>query len=133
MQFSGVPDPMDELRARVQTIAFPVMGPTPQRTGEYHGAFGLSDGHDSNGLSEQSVSISYTLWRNSDDREDPGDLADLDEQTRASLDLETTWNQADLLRKQFTKSRPKTIFVLIRRFGISEHGSLDCEPVLVGA
>lgn len=73
MQFAGVlppdaPDPMDELRARVRTMAFPVMGLLPQPTVEDHGSFGLSDGRDSNGLSHQSVSISYTLWRYPDTR-----------------------------------------------------------------
>jgi hypothetical protein len=119
MQFAGVvhpdaPDPMDELRARVRTMAFPVMGLTPQPTVEDHGSFGLSDGHDANGLSEQSVSISYTLWRNPDDRADPANLADLDEQTRASLDHEPPWPRPAWLVEGAQRMRYPQLWEVVR-------------------
>ncbi|GAA1800466.1 hypothetical protein GCM10009749_05410 [Agromyces neolithicus] len=119
MQFAGVlppdaPDPMDEIRARVRTMAFPVMGLTPQRTVEDHGSFGVSDGHDSDGLSNQSVSISYTLWRNPDDRDDPANLAELDERTRAALDEEPPWPRPGWLVQGVQRMRYPQLWEVVR-------------------
>lgn len=119
MQFAGVlpadaPDPLAEVRARVRTLAFPVMGLTPQRTVEDHGDVGLSDGHDFNGLSNQSVSISYTLWRNPDDHGDPVNLAELDEQTRVSLDHEPPWPRPAWLVERVQRMRYPQLWEAVR-------------------
>jgi hypothetical protein len=46
--------------------------------------FGLS--RDGGPTVLESVSLSYTVWRNPDDRADPGNLADLSDEMRAALD-----------------------------------------------
>ncbi len=86
----------------------------PQPTVEDHGSFGLSDGRDSNGLSHQSVSISYTLWRNPDNREDPVNLAELDEQTRASLDHEPPWPRPGWLVGAVQRMRYAQLWEVVR-------------------
>jgi hypothetical protein len=96
MQFAGVlppdaPDPRGEARARLQNLPFPVMGLVPQASIEDHDSFGTEEGHDAGGRWALAVSIGYTFWRNPDDRDDPVNLADLDDQTRASIDTEPPW------------------------------------------
>jgi len=44
-----------------------------------------SSGNGEGALTERSVTLSYTFWRNPSNRDDPGNLRDLDEATRAAL------------------------------------------------
>jgi hypothetical protein len=96
MQFAGVlpedaPDPRVETAARLRDLPFPVMTLAPQPTLEDRGAIGITEGVDAVGRSQLSVSMGYTLWRNPDDRDDPANLAELDEPTRAALETEPAW------------------------------------------
>ena len=85
------PDPMDSLRARVHALPFRAMGLAPQPSLEDFDAFGLTEATDASGPWSITVSVNYTLWRNPDDRADPVNLADLDDATRAALDVEPPW------------------------------------------
>jgi hypothetical protein len=92
MRFAGVlppdaPNPMDELRARVRALPFAVMGLAPQPTLEDFGAFSMA----SRGTDQITVGVNYTLWRNPDDRNDPVNLAELDDEARAALEAEPPW------------------------------------------
>lgn len=60
-------------------MPIPVMGLTPQPSLEDTNSVGVSYGLDDRGYNEMTASITYTLWRNPDDRSDPVNLADLDE------------------------------------------------------
>ncbi len=98
MHFAGVlppdaPDPRDAHRELLRTLAFPLMGLAPQPTIEDHDSFAFIEGTDAEGRWQMSVSITYTLWRNPADRDDPINLAELDQQTRESLDFEPTWER----------------------------------------
>ena len=58
----------------------------PQPSLEDPDVVGIQYGQDSRGYNEMSASITYTLWRNPADRSDPMNLAELDEQTRRSIE-----------------------------------------------
>jgi hypothetical protein len=77
---------MLETAARLRELTFPVMGLVPQPSVEDANAVGIGGGKDQHGDSDLSVSITYTLWRNPLDRADPVNFAELDEQTRVSLE-----------------------------------------------
>ena len=85
------PDPRDAAEERLAELTFPVMGLEPQAAVEDARAVGFTEGTDETGPWELRVSISYTFWRNPDDREDPVNLVDLDEQTRVALDTDPAW------------------------------------------
>ncbi|WP_375385696.1 hypothetical protein [uncultured Microbacterium sp.] len=87
------PDPRDAHRELLQVLAFPLMGLVPQPTVEDHDSFAIVEVKDAQGRSQMSVSITYTLWRNPADHDDPVNLAELDEQTRESLDFEPPWER----------------------------------------
>ncbi|GAA5209716.1 hypothetical protein GCM10025774_23850 [Microbacterium kyungheense] len=85
------PDPMDGLRDRVRALPFPVMGLAPQPSIEDFDAFSLAETSGADGASSITVGLNYTLWRNPDDRDDPVNLADLDDEARAGLDVDPPW------------------------------------------
>jgi len=100
MRFAGVlpsdaPDPMDELRERVRALPFPVMGLEPQPAVEDFGSFSSAEATDADGAWSITVGVNYTLWRNPDDRDDPVNLADLDDEAREQLDVEPPWPRPD--------------------------------------
>ncbi|MFP3465601.1 hypothetical protein [Leifsonia sp. SIMBA_070] len=64
----------------------PIIGFVPQPTLEDAEMENTMSQHGMTGLSQLSVSINYTLWRNPGDRSDPVNLAELDEPTRRALD-----------------------------------------------
>lgn len=96
MRLSGIlpadaPDPRLELAERLKLMPIPVMGLVSQPSLEDTDSVGLTYSQDARGYSELTASISYTLWRNPLDRSDPINLADLDEQTRRSIEDVPPW------------------------------------------
>ncbi len=96
MRFAGVvpedaPDPRLESAARVRALPFPAVGLVAQPSITDTGGFGFQETGGTGGPIAVAVSRSYTLWRNPDDHADPVNLAELDEQTRTSLDTEPPW------------------------------------------
>lgn len=95
MQFAGhlaedAPDPRDGRLALIAGLGVPVAGLIPQRHLEERGEASVvssrrRDGQGPEALEEATVSRTYLLWRNPDDHDDPVNLADLDEATRATL------------------------------------------------
>jgi hypothetical protein len=80
------PDPRVAQAEKVKLMPVPVMGFVAQPTLEDANMENVTSQHGARGLSQMSVSINYTLWRNPDDRSDPVNLAELDELTRRALD-----------------------------------------------
>ncbi|WP_431277854.1 hypothetical protein [Leifsonia poae] len=90
MRFGGfipedAPDPRIAQAERLQLMPVPVMGFVAQPTLEdVHMESTMSSGMTD--LSEMTVGITYTLWRNPDDRSDPANLAVLDDAISRALD-----------------------------------------------
>jgi hypothetical protein len=80
------PDPRVAQAEKVKLMPVPVMGFLPQPTLEDANMENTMSQQGTTGLSQMSVSINYTLWRNPRDRSDPVNLAELDEPTRRALD-----------------------------------------------
>jgi hypothetical protein len=90
MRFGGflpedAPDPRLAQAEKIKLLPVPVMGLVVQPTLEdiHMESTIISGTHD---VSDMTVGISYTLWRNPDDRSDPVNLAELDEPMRRALD-----------------------------------------------
>ncbi|KAA9107925.1 hypothetical protein [Microbacterium rhizomatis] len=119
MHIAGVlppdaPDPRDAHRELLRVLAFPLMGLVPQPTIEDHDSFGFIEGKDAEGRWQMSVSITYTLWRNPADHEDPVNLAELDEQTRESLDVEPAWERPAWLIEGVQRLRYPMLWEAVR-------------------
>lgn len=87
------PDPRAEGVENLKLMPIPVMGLVAQPSLEDTDAVSPSYSGGDGGYSEMTASITYTLWRNPDDRSDPVNLAVLDEQTRRSIEEVPPWPQ----------------------------------------
>ena len=119
MQFAGVlpedaPDPRVEAGERLRGLSLAPLGLVPQRTVEDNDMVGFAEGTDADGRSQLSVSISYTLWRNPDDRADPVNLAELDEQTLVAIDTEPAWPRPAWLIESVELMRYPTLWEAVR-------------------
>ena len=119
MQIAGalpedVPDSRLAVEVRLRDVHFPLMSHAPQPSVEDTGAVSIGEGADAKGRSHLSVSITYTLWRNPADRADPVNLAELDEQTRASLDETPPWPRPAWLLELAEKMRYPMLWEAVR-------------------
>ncbi|MFE5409316.1 hypothetical protein [Microbacterium sp. NPDC056569] len=119
MQFAGVlpedaPDPRIQARRRLIDLPFPLMDLTPQPSIEDIGAPGFAEGTDAKGRFQLSVSLSYTLWRNPDDRSDPVNLRELDPQERAAIDDVPPWPRPSWLIEYVETMRYPRLWEAVR-------------------
>ncbi|MDR2323636.1 MAG: hypothetical protein LBE60_18560 [Microbacterium sp.] len=110
MWISGVlppdaPDPRIERAEMVRALPFAIYGLVSQPSLEDLDSIGLAFVGGFERSTQTAVSVTYTLWRNPDDHDDPANLAELDEITRESLDRDPPWprprwliEQAELMR-----------------------------------
>jgi hypothetical protein len=89
----------------MRELPFAVFGLVSQPTLEDLGAVAFESGTDAHGLAQQSVSVGYTFWRNPEGRDDPVNLAELDETTRASLDVDPPWPRPRWLLESVERMR----------------------------
>lgn len=108
------PDPRAEWVENLKLMPIPVFGLMPQPSLEDTGAVSLSYGLDDRGYSEMTANISYTLWRNPDDRSDPVNLADLDETTRRSIEKVPPWPRPPWLVEQVERLRYPQLWEAVR-------------------
>jgi hypothetical protein len=80
------PDPALDVIEQVKRMPVPVFGLVAQRHLEDWDAFGWTALEHDGVLESCEASISYTLWRNPEYIDDPANLADLDDETRARLE-----------------------------------------------
>ncbi|TWP32367.1 hypothetical protein FGL98_24315 [Leekyejoonella antrihumi] len=119
MQSRGVlpedaPDPRVEHNRRLRDMPSPVMGLIVQPSLEDTDSIGISDGSDGAGYTEFSVSITYTLWRNPADRSDPVNLAVLDHDKRAAIEMATPWPRPAWLIEQVQRMRYPQLWEAVR-------------------
>ncbi|MHA7985121.1 hypothetical protein ACX9R5_04870 [Rathayibacter sp. CAU 1779] len=91
MRFGGflpedAPDPRIAQAEKVKLMPVPIIGFVPQPTLEDANMENTMSREGTTGLSQMSVSINYTLWRNPIDPSDPVNIAELDELTGRALD-----------------------------------------------
>lgn len=82
---AGSPDPRPAAFAQLRAFPVPAITFVPQPTVE-DGMPGFQTGSDQTGLLEMSVSFTYTLVRNPDDRAAHENLRELDEDTQRTLE-----------------------------------------------
>lgn len=137
MQIGGVlpedaPDPRLQMNARLRDLDFPLMSLAPQASVEDIGAVSINEGTDAEIRSHLSVSFSYTLWRNPADRADPANLAELDDQTLASLDETPAWPRPAWLLELAQRMRYPMLWEAVRTTWnreLSEHTTLPRQLV----
>ncbi|MGO4582957.1 hypothetical protein AB4Z38_03565 [Arthrobacter sp. 2RAF6] len=119
MRFDGVlpedaPDPRLEHARRLELMPILIMGLVPQPSLEDPDLLGIQYGQDSRGYNEMSASITYTLWRNPADRSDPINLAELDEQTRRSIEDVPPWPRPAWLVEGVERMRYPQLWEAVR-------------------
>lgn len=119
MEFGGrlpadAPDPRLERAARLRELPVPVMGLVPQPSLEDTDTLGITDGHDRSGLVDMAVDVTYTFWRNPDDRSDPVNLAVLDDETRAAIERTTPWQRPRWLIEHVERMRYPQLWDAVR-------------------
>ncbi|GAP61206.1 hypothetical protein AHiyo1_48790 [Arthrobacter sp. Hiyo1] len=108
------PDPRLEHAKRLVLMPIPIMGLVSQPSLEDPDMVGFHYGQDSRGYNEMSASITYTLWRNPADRADPINLAELDEQTRRSIETVTPWPRPAWLVEGVQRMRYPKLWEAVR-------------------
>lgn len=122
------PDPRVELAELQKLMPIPVLGLVTQPALEDLNAVGLLSARDNSGLSDMAVSITYTLWRNPKDHSDPINLADLDEQTRQTIENEPSWPRPAWIVEMAQRMRCPQLWHAVRTTwhrDPSEHSSLN--------
>ncbi len=119
MDFRGVlpadaPDPRIERHRHLRGMPVPVMGLAAQPSLEDTDTLGFTNGSDDAGYLDFCVSVTYTLWRNPDDRSDPINLADLDEEKRAAIEAVTPWPRPAWLIEQVQRMQYPQLWEAVR-------------------
>ncbi len=110
MQVRGVlpedaPDPSLGLIERLRAMPVPIRGLVAQPHIEVWGSFSMSSGTSNGVMQEMTAGISYTLWRNPADRDDPLNLAELDDESRRAVDMQTPWLRPQWLLETVARMR----------------------------
>ena len=120
------PDPRAEWVEDLKRMPIPVLGLIPQPSLEDTDTVSLNYALDERGYSEMTASITYTLWRNPDDRSDPVNLAVLDEETRRGIEEVPPWPRPSWLIEQVERMRYPQLWEAVRTTWHREpHSSLQ--------
>jgi hypothetical protein len=119
MEMSGIfpedaPDPRVELAEQLKLMPIPVMGLVPQPTVEDTNDFALAYGQKADGYTDMAAAITYTVWRNPNDRSDAVNFADLDEQTRRAIEDAPSWPRPSWLVEQVERMRYPHLWEAVR-------------------
>jgi len=134
MRFAGIvgedePDPRLRWREQARQLPVPIVGLVPQPHLEDWGAIGVGTGTRNGELDSCEVSISYTLWRNPEQPDDPVNLAELDERQRRALDNEPPWPRPPWLVEQVQRMRYPMLWECVR----TQWSRVPSEPGAIGA
>jgi len=108
------PDPRTEWVENLKLMPIPVLGLIPQPSLEDTDSVSLNYALDERGYSEMTASITYTLWRNPDDRSDPVNFADLDDETRTAIEEVPPWPRPSWLIEQVERMRYPQLWEAVR-------------------
>lgn len=127
------PDPALESLERARRMPVPVFGLVPQRHLEDWNAIGVDSSEAAGMLVSCAVAISYTLWRNPEYIDDPVNLAELDDDTRESLDREISWQRPQWLVERSRRARYPLLWECVRTSWNGDRGPADTvETMLAG-
>jgi hypothetical protein len=108
------PDPRLRTIEQLREMPVPILGLVPQPNIQDWGALGVGSARSGGVIDQITAVIGYTLWRNPADRSDPGNLADLDEQTQAALDMPPPWPRPRWLIDQVERMRYPMLWEAVR-------------------
>lgn len=108
------PDPRLRIIEQLQAMPVPILGLVPQPHVEDWGSFSLSSGTSNGVVNEMTAGINYTFWRNPADRDDPVNLAELDDQTRRAIDMQTPWPRPKWLLDSVARMRYPMLWEAVR-------------------
>jgi hypothetical protein len=119
MQFTGVlpedaPDPQLEMDAQVRSLPFDLIGLDGQPALEDAGLVSLQESRNQAGPSQISATVSYQLWRNPLDRDDPVNLAELDDAIRTAIEQEPPWPRPAWLIERAKRLRYPLLWEAVR-------------------
>ena len=120
-------DIVDQLRQ----MPVPILGLVPQTHLEDWGDFGIQTGTSNGVLYEMTANISYTLWRNPDDRADPGNLVELDERTKAEFGNESAWPRPQWILDGVARMRYPLLSEAVRTAWFSDRSRQDVRRAIV--
>ncbi|MFE5672973.1 hypothetical protein ACFQ58_15330 [Agromyces sp. NPDC056523] len=86
----------------------------PQPSLEDAGLVSLQESTDEDGWSQVSASLTYQLWRNPANRDDPVNLRELDEAMRRSLEEEPPWPRPAWLIERVQRMRYPLLWETVR-------------------
>jgi hypothetical protein len=127
------PDPRLQWREQARHLPVPIIGLVPQPHLEDWGAIGVGTGTRNGVLESCEVSISYTLWRNPDQPDDPVNLAELDEQQRRAVEVEPPWPRPAWLVEQVQRMRYPMLWECVRTRWCREPREFDSAPAVLVA
>jgi hypothetical protein len=84
-------------------------------------------------LDSCEVSISYTLWRNPDELDDPVNIAELDQRQRRALEVEPPWPRPPWLVEQVRRMRYPMLWECVRTRWCREPREFDSAPAVLVA
>ena len=120
------PDPRAEWVEDLKRMPIPVLGLAPQPSLEDTDSVSLNSVLDDRGYCEMTASITYTLWRNPDDRSDPLNVVDLDEETGRAMEEVPPWPRPPWLIEQMERLRYPQLWEAVRTTWQREpHSSLQ--------
>lgn len=111
----------------------PIFGLVRQPHLEDWDAIGMGSGTRDGILDSCEASISYTLWRNPDELDDPVNLAELDQPQRRALQTEPPWPRPPWLVEQVRRMRYPMLWECVRTHWCRETLGFDGAPALLVA
>jgi hypothetical protein len=119
------------LRWRASTAdAVPIFGLVRQPHFEDWDAIGIGTGTRDGVLESCEASISYTLWRNPDELDDPANLAELDQRQRRALEAQPPWPRPPWLVEQVRRMRYPMLWEWVRTRWCRESCARSTRPQL---
>jgi len=111
----------------------PILGLVPQPNLEDWDAIGVSAATRDGVLDSCEVSIGYTLWRNPDDRDDPVNLAELDQEQREAVEFEPPWPRPRWLVERVQRMRYPMLWECVRTRWCRQPGVFDTVQSVLAA
>ena len=138
MRFAGIisedePDPRLRWREQARQMPVPIFGLVRQPHLEDWDAVGIGSGTRDGVLESCEASISYTLWRNPDEFDDPANLAELDQEQRRALEAEPPGPRPPWLVELVRRMRYPMLWECVRTRWCREPSEFDAAPALLVA